>query len=197
MEDIKNLTKEQLITLQVSVENRLRKLEEERVDEVIRKNSVKNKTKLSQLTHHDRVLGIRFAWDKKYGKHLKTVDTKWSVDVVGYCDVTGFENKTRRGTNLHRLSISHKTEPFGISTSLEDEEVNKRYLLFIDTSSTGYGGFFTLSPETWKEDIMEAIKDNLKRRNKYHDIDCKKLKEKVKLVLDNAEKINDYITKIS
>jgi hypothetical protein len=197
MENIEHLTEQDLVDLQAKINHRLERIKAEKLDELNRKNSVKDKIKLSQLTSQDRILGIRLAWDNtKDGKYLKALNAKWSVDLVDYCNVKGFESKSSRKSEWNRISISHKGEPFGISTSIDDEEADKPYLLFLDTSPTGYDGFFTLSPATWKEDIQTAFKFLLKQRKYYQDLDTKKLKDKIKLVIGSEEKINNFINKL-
>jgi 3-dehydroquinate dehydratase len=192
MENIDNLTKEELVSLQTTINNRLKQIEKDRAD---RANS-SNKIKLSQLTNKDRILGIRFAWDgdknkgKEY-KYLKVLNAKWAVDFIDYCDVE-YTPKGKDG-KFNRIGFHHKTVPFGISASISDEAADKSYYLNLDTSSTGYDGFYTLSPKTWQVDIQTALKDLLKQRKYYQDIETKKLKEKVKLVLRSEEKINDFI----
>lgn len=204
MENIDNLDERELLILQDEVNNRIEKIQkekqkirEEEQDNINRKNNVKNKTKLSQLTDRDRIFGIRFSCAKREGTtYLKQLGANWSVDFIDYCDVKGYtDKKYRKDSDYNNISISHKKEPWGISTSISDEEAEKPYLLSIDTSPTGYDSFYTLSPETWKVDIQKAFDDLSKKIKQYQKIEHKKMAEKIQLVLNSETKINDFIEK--
>jgi hypothetical protein len=203
MENIDNLDERELLILQDEVNNRIEKIQkekqkirEEEQDSFNRQNNVKNKTKLSQLTNRDRIFGIRFAWDEKKGEYLKNLGAKWSVDFIDYCDVEGYTDKKYRKDSIYNnISISHKKEPWGISTPISDEEAEKPYFLSINTFDTGYNSFYTLSPETWKVDIQKAFDDLSKRIRKYQKIEHKKMAEKVQLVLNSETKINEFLEK--
>ncbi len=196
MEIINNFTEAELLNLKNEIDNRLRQIQEDSLDEVKRKDSVKNKTKLSQLTSKDRIFGIGFGLDRENGKFLKELDAKWSVHIVDFCDVK-YTDKKNRDTEWNRIGISHKTKPFGISISIDDQEADKSYLLYLDTDSGGYDGFFTLSPQTWEKDLQEALEYKISQRKKHFKQDIKKLKSKVKLVIENKEKINLMVNSTS
>lgn len=192
MENVDHLNKYELLELKRDINNRLKEIKDDEIDVTNRKNNVKNKTKISQLTQKDRMFGIGFGLDNG-GEYLKVLDTKWSVHLIDYCDVTEFTEKSKRDSEYHRFGVSHKTKPFGISTSLTDEEVDKHYMLSINSSSSGYGGFYTLFPETWEKDIVEALEERISWRNENFEKDINKLKRKIKLVIDNKETINKNI----
>ena len=169
-------------------------IRQEEEEEIKRKNSVKNKTKLSQLTSDDRILGIRISWnDDSKGVTIDELGNSWSVDIIGYCDVRGYEDKKKRKSDYHRISIDHKEKPFGISTSLSDEESEKPYLLSIDTMGSGYDSFFTISPETWESDLIEALNTQKRWRNVRHDEEISILEKKVEAFLKSGNKINKFI----
>lgn len=193
MKNIDNLTESELLELDAEIKDRLKKIEKDKLDDFNRKNNVKTKTKLSQLTNRDRILGIRFTWDKDNGTYLKEFDQRWIVDIVDYCDVSEYTDKRDRNSELNRIGFSHKTKTFGISTSITDEEAEKPYYLHIDADSSGYDGFFTIFPESWQSDIQEAFKDTLKKQKKWADIRNKKMKAKINLVLNSADEINELI----
>lgn len=188
------VTEEKLLEIKEYSEKQIEKIRQEEEDEIKRKNSVKNKTKLSQLTSDDEILGIRISWNNNSkGVTIDELGNSWSVDIIGYCDVTGYEDKKKRESDYHRISIGHKKEAFGISTSLTDEDSEKPYLLFINTMGTGYSGFFTLSPETWEEDLMEALNGQKDWRIKQHHKEISILEKKVGAFLKSKNKINKFI----
>ena len=188
------VTEEKLLDIKIYTEKRIQMIKQEEEDEIKRKNSVKNKTKLSQLTSDDRILGIRISWnDDSKGVTIDELENSWSVDLIGYCEVRGYEDKKKRKSDSHRISISHKTEAFGVSTALNDEEVEKSYLLHIDTMGPGYDSFFTLSPETWKEDLLESLNGQKEWRIRQHHKEISILKKKVDAFLKSKNKINKFI----
>lgn len=187
-------TEEKLLMVKEYSEKQIEKIRQEEEDEIKRKNSVKNKTKLSQLTPGDSILGIRISWnDDSKGVTIDELGNSWSVDIIEYCDVRGYETKKRRESDFHRISIFHKREAFGVSISLSDEESEKPYLLSIDTMGSGYDSFFTISPETWEEDLMEALNSQKKWRIRQHHKEISILEKKCNAFLKSKNKINKFI----
>lgn len=196
LQDVLNngVTEEKLLEIKEYSEKQIEKIRQEEENEIRRKNSVKNKTKLSQLTSDDRILGIRISWnDDSKGVKIDELGNSWSVDIIGYCDVRGYEDKKKRKSDYHRISISHKKEAFGHAVSLTDEESEKPYLLVIDTMGNGYDSFFTLSPETWEEDLMKALIDQKGWRIRQHHREISILGKKVGAFLKSKNKINKFI----
>lgn len=189
------ITEEKLLIVKEYSEKLIEKIRRDDEDEINRKNSVKHKTKLSQLTSDDRILGIRISWnDKGKGVMIDELENSWSVDIIGYCDVTGYEDKKTRNSDYHRISISHKTEPFGISTLIDDEESEKPYLLSIDTMESGYDSFFTLSHETWESDLIEAFRVQKQEWVKQHSEKLSILEKKINVFFNDKNKINKFIS---
>ncbi len=201
MENIENLSERELLDLKERIEKRINKIKEDDLEEINRKNSVKNKTKLSELTSKDRMLGIRFSWDhtnnNPNSRYIHSLKSKWVVDIVDYVDVEFYQNKKSRNSEWDYFSMSYKKGGFGFGTPLNDEESEKHYLINLDTSNTGYDGFFTLFPKTWESDIKEVLEYEIKQRKKYYNRDIKILKDKVKLVLNSRDMINKEIEKLT
>jgi len=195
--NIDNLTKEELLKLKSQIDYNLKNIEQDEIDVINRKNSVKNKTKLSQLTTNDRIFGIRISGNKGHSLVESTdeISSTWKVDIIDYCDITEYTDKSRRGGEWHRINISHLTKPFGLGTSLSDEEVDKHYILSLCTSKNGYDQFYTLKPETWETDIVEAYNKILEWRRKQYESDNSILSEKLHIYLKEKEKINNQIGK--
>ena len=194
--NIDNLTKEELLKLKSQIDYNLKNIEQDEIDVINRKNSVKNKTKLSQLTTNDRIFGIRISGNKGHSLVESTdeISSTWKVDIIDYCNITEYTDKSRRG-EWHRINISHPTKPFGLGTSLSDEQVDKHYILSLCTSKNGYDQFYTLKPETWETDIVEAYNEILECRRKQYESDNSILSEKLHIYLKEKEKINNQIGK--
>jgi hypothetical protein len=196
--NIEKLTEQELLDLKSSIDKKLNKI---RQDEINSTNdyiqSMLRKTKLSQLTTNDRIFGIRISGNKGHSLVESTdeISSTWKVDIIDYCKVTEYTDKSRRGGEWHRINISHPTKPFGLGTSLSDEQADKPYILSIDTSKNGYDQFYTLIPETWETDIVEAYNEILEWRKKEYDSDISILYDKLQIYLKEKEKINNQIGK--
>src|SRR5574343_162420 len=104
--EIKNLTKEELVNLKQEVEDRLKTIEIKEVE--IKKGSILS------LKNGDTIFGIRLSFG---GHRLKEPDElNGAVDIIDYCIVTDIN--LRGESDDFRISISHPTERFGISTTL-------------------------------------------------------------------------------
>jgi hypothetical protein len=188
------VTEEKLLALKKYSETQIEKIRKEEEEEINRKNSIKNKTKLSQLTSDDRILGIRISWnDDSNGVMIEELGNSWSVDIIGYCEVRGYDDKKKRDSDYHRISVSHKDKPFGVSVSLSDEEVEKPYLLSIDTMGSGYDAFFTLSTSTWEKDLIDALNYTKNQSIIQHNKELSILEKKAEAFLKSKNKINKFI----
>jgi hypothetical protein len=195
--NIEKLTEQGLLDLKSSIDKKLNKIRQDEIDTLNRKNSVKNKTKLSQLTSQDRILGILISGNKGHSLVESTdeISSTWKVDIIDYCDITEYTDKSRRGGEWHRINISHPTKPFGLGTSLSDEQSDKHYILSLCTSKNGYDQFYTLKPESWETDIVEAYNKILEWRRKQYESDNSILSEKLHIFIKEKEKINNQIGK--
>ena len=195
--NIEKLTEQGLLDLKSSIDKKLNKIRQDEIDTLNRKNSVKNKTKLSQLTSQDRILGILISGNKGHSLVESTdeISSTWKVDIIDYCDITEYTDKSRRGGEWHRINISHPTKPFGLGTSLSDEQSDKHYILSLCTSKNGYDQFYTLKPESWETDIVEAYNEILEWRRKQYESDNSILSEKLHIFIKEKEKINNQIGK--
>ena len=180
IENIDNLNESELLTLKSEIDEQLKVKEQNRLDLIKRKDSVKNKTKICELTQNDRMFGIG----------LSSNDLE--VYFMDYCDVNDYNDKEI--SNYHNISVGHKTKPFGISTSIHKKRINKHYFLSLSKMKSGYDLFFTLKPETWEEDLQEALEYKLRKEKKHFNKEIKFLKKKVKYIIKDKDKINNYIT---
>ncbi len=185
--ELKELNKEELLDLKKKINNRLKSI----------KTKEQKKDTLMDLKTNDKIFGIRLSM----GGH-RMVDPEvphGEVDIIDYCVIEG--NNLKWGKNggsgdddAFRLIISHKKEPFGVSTTLSKEEHgDKHYLLCIDTMFSGYDSFYTLKPERWKEDLKKAYKERMERVNRYHQSNLDKYKQKLDWFLEGEEMVNEHI----
>lgn len=117
---------------------------------------------------------------------------------VGYCEVREYIKLTN--ADYDRISVSHKTKPFGIyNSSLDKNEANKHYFLSLDNMCSGYDCFFTLKPETWEKDLKEALECQIKVMKEYYNNEIKILKNKGNSFIKdkNKIKINNYIKQLN
>jgi hypothetical protein len=180
--EIKNLNKEELVNLKQEIEDRLKTIEIKEVK--IKKGSILS------LKNGDKIFGIRLSFG---GHRLKEPDElNGAVDIIDYCVVTDIN--LRGKSDDFRISISHPTEPFGISTTLLKKDYESEYCyLNLDTMKTGYDGFYTLKPKTWKEDLIRQVNIDIENRKKYLQEDLNLLNSKLELFINSEEKINEYI----
>jgi len=177
MYKIENLKESELLELKSEIDNQLKIIEQDKFDIIKQKNDVKNKTQLSQLVQNDSIFGIGFS------------SNGLGVYFMGYCDVRNYT--VVKGSNYDDISVGHKTEPFGISTSIRKERTDKSYCLFFCISSVY---FFTLKPETWQGDMQEALSYQIKQKRKQTQRDIKNLKKEVGFAIKDCDKINNYIS---
>jgi hypothetical protein len=180
--EIKNLSKVELVNLKQEIEDRIKTIEIKEVE--VKKDS------LLSLKNGDKIFGIRLSFG---GHRLKEPDElNGLVDVIDYCNIEGVNLKDK--TDTFSISISHPTKPFGISTTLLKKDYeNEHCYLSIDLMKTGYDGFYTLKPKTWKEDLIRMLNRNIENRKKYFQEDLDLLNSKLELFINSEEKINEYI----
>jgi hypothetical protein len=180
--DIKNLSKEELVNLKQEIEDRIKTIE-------IKEVKVKKGSILS-LKNGDKIFGISLS----FGGHRleEPKELNGVVDIIDYCVVT--DMNLRGGSDNFRISISHPTKPFGISVTLDKKDYEYEHCyLDIDTMKTGYNGFYTLKPKTWKEDLIRMLNRNIENRKKYFQEDLELLNSKLELFINSEEKINEHI----
>jgi hypothetical protein len=180
--EINNLSKEELVKLKSEIDSKLNKIEVKTTKPV--------KGTILSLKKDDKIFGIRLS----FGPHRLEEPNELNglVDIIDYCEVT--DNDLRGKSYDFRINISHPNKPFGIGITLtKDDYKNEHCLLGIDTNKTGYDSFFTLKPETWKEDLIRLLNENIENRKKYFQKDLDLLESKLDLFIQSQDKINEYI----
>jgi hypothetical protein len=180
--EINNLSKEDLVKLRKDIDDRLTSMDV--------KNIKPKKNTLLSLNSGDKIFGVRLS----FGPHqLAEPDVLYGeVDIIEYCDISGagFNHSRDKFT----FSISHPTKPFGTSTSLHVENyIDEHCYLSIDTFKTGYDGFYTLRPKTWKYDLRRLLNKDIEQRKKYLQQELEILERKFSLFIESEDKINERI----
>jgi len=182
--EIKKLSKKELISLKEEIDNELMGLATKEKAKKIKSS----KNTLLGLKSGDKIFGIRLSSGPHRLKEPKELNCE--VDIVDYCRVEG--NDIRKDD--FRINISLEGKSFGIGTTLSKERHgNKHYLLSLGTFNSGYDAFYTLKPKTWKKDLVKAYEEKLVYQREYYEKELGKYTAKMKVILDNEDKINGYI----
>ena len=151
------------------------------------KNTNNLKSNILSLKQNDKIFGLRLS----FGGHRleEPKELNGEVDIVDYCEITSMD--LRGNSDDFRVGISHDEVPFGLTTTLNKKEyMCEHCLLSINTMKTGYDSFYTLKPESWKEDLIRMFNKNTENRKKHFEIETDILKSKVDLFIESGKKIN-------
>ena len=140
--DINHLKVEELKVLIDAANQRIKVINKEEEDEKKRKDSVKNKTKLSQLTSSDKIFKIEIY------RHVGTYEMVVKTDFVNVKGVRKSDDEY--GGFYYNFG--------GSSTWFSDKESENHYLLEKVFGNINFQ-FYTLKPETWWEDYKLAKRD--------------------------------------
>lgn len=177
--NVEELNEHQLKDLQNKITHCLKDIEKNKKDQNEKKNFVQNKTKMCQLTKHDRMFCISISQGVLYA--------------YDYCNV---ENYTidNEYSKQHTFSIAHPKKPMGIygASILKERAEEKGYYL---TENCGNASFYTLYPQTWEVDLAESIKYAIKIKNENLKRDVVKFKKNVESILkkEESKKIYDFL----
>lgn len=171
--DINHLSIKELEILGDAIKDRIKTIKNQQEDEIKRKNSVKNKTKLSQLTSSDRIFKINI---------YKNANNGETVIETNYVNVYGVgKDKEERGYNYN----------FGGSSSWFDNETGEKHFHLDDFMSIS---FFTLKPKSWYKDFLEAKEYRLKIKKESLDRELLNLENKL-YIFDELKDDIDYKVK--
>lgn len=151
--DINHLKVEELKILIDAANQRIETINKEKEDEKKRKDSVKNKTKLSQLTSSDKIFKIEIY------KHVHTHEMVVTTEFVNVGGVTKIDDEYG-GFNYN----------FGGSSSWFSDEDSENHYLLVNGFGNDSFNFYTLKPNTWWEDYELArdikIQNKIEKFNK-------------------------------
>lgn len=134
--DIKNLKKEELLIMREEIDSQLKYIDEIKIE--IKKS--KEKKSLSDLKKNDKIFCIKF-----YGSKIYHMD---------YVEINFYKQNKEDYVGWTNFSTKHNTKPMGCSSCLEDECMYNHFFLS-EFSSSNY--FFTLKPQSWKEDLKSEL----------------------------------------
>jgi hypothetical protein len=181
--EINKMSKEDLIKLKTKVNDQLKR---------IKANSnakIESNTILS-LKKGDNIFGIRLSFGGHTLEEPKELIGK--VDIADYCIVNNMNAVNDGEGERYRLGISHPTACFGtVCTVYKEDYKNGEYcMLHVDTMKRGYDSFYTLKPESWKEDLKRKFEWRMKLEKENHLRNLEIYQTKLNMFLKGEEKIN-------
>jgi len=158
--NLKKLNKQELINLKSEIDKEIKEINEfEKNKKLLKSQEFKKKTKLSHLNHKDKIF---------------CVDFKKKIHNYDYVDISIYDEKD----GYVKYSTSHKTKPFGVSSSFETKYLDKHYFLDIFCCDSMY--FFTLKPKDFKKDLKLAFAEYEKTVKENHLNELKKSRQYIK-----------------
>jgi len=162
--NIDKLTQGDLLKIRDNINSRLEYISE--LKEL--KKSSKDKNALSDLDKTDKIFSINF-----YGSKLYQMD---------YVKISF--NEREIDTDWVGFSTSHDTKPMGCCSAVRKECMGNHFFLS-EFCSSMY--FFTLKPESWKEDLKsELIRLTRFKENNFNN-EIKQFEDKVNTIIENNE----------
>jgi hypothetical protein len=177
--DINHLKVEELKVLIDAANQRIEAINKEKEDEKKRKDSVKNKTKLSQLTYSDRIFKIEI---------YRHVDTHEMVVKTGFVNIGGV-----RKENSEYGGFSYS---FGGSSSWFSDEDSENHYLLVNGFGNDSFEFYTLKPNTWWEDYELARDIKIQNKIERFHKELNAYKNSLSKFGELKERINEEISKI-
>jgi hypothetical protein len=163
--NIYDLGKEDLIKLKVDIDIHIAELSRREQEESL--NSIKSFSKLSEMKRGGKILCVQFYNHKVYQHDFVDISfSKWEDEWVSY-------------------SSSHKTLPMGCSSSVRREDMEGHCFLVSFYGTNWY--FFTLKPESIKEDLKKECDKFFKRKLKQQEKEWRE----TQLELDRLYSLSD------
>lgn len=178
--NLEKYSKEELIKLREDIDKRLKFVE-------IKSTIIKENTLLS-LKKGDKIFGIRLS----FGGHtlVEPNELNGKVDIIDYCII---KDNDKRDDSF-RICISHPEQPFGITTTLENDEYGDDWcLLVMNENKSGYDGFYTLKPNIWEDDLKRLFNKKLEYKKFSYEKSLKLYQDKLNLFFEAKEYINKLI----
>jgi len=173
--DINQLTIKELEVLGNAVHDRITQIRRQQEDELKRKDSVKNKTRLCELTSSDRIFKIAI---------FQSTTTNEMAIKTDYVDVGVM------GNDLEGYSYN-----FGGSYCWFNVVTGEKHYHLDTVCFENNFIFYTLKPETWIEDLNEARKYIVEIRKESLENEISSLKEKLSKFDELKEDIISEVNK--
>ena len=167
--DLKKMNKDEHLKLKSEVSEQLKFIDNFKTEI----KSSKQKNCLSDLKKNDKIFCVIFSKSKI-----------WNID---YVKIEFYERKN--DTYWMNYSTSHDTKPMGSSSCVAVECMNRHYFL---SDSYSCMHFYTLKPESWKEDLKSEIDRLSKRKKKNFNEELKAFKTNVSSFIQNND-VDDLI----
>ena len=167
--NLKKMNREELLKMKFDIEEQLNFVDSIKTE--IKVSSEKNC--LSDLKKNDKIFVINFRDGKIY--HMDYVKINFS--------------KSERDEYFN-FSTEHDTKPMGCSSVVSGECMSNHYFLSEFCSNIFY--FFTLKPESWKDDLKSEIARLSKRKKEIFNKELKSFKTNVSALIQNNE-VDDLI----
>lgn len=188
-------TMDELIELREKLEKDIKVVNKMILEYEGKKKELNLKDDILSLQKRDKIFGIGFSFNEIVNA-FNSNEIVCNIDNVGYCDVIEIYNKDN-SNKYFNINISHPNLPIDFNDELlKSDYNNKHYILYLNPNfDEWYRGdvFFTLKPETWKEDLINAHSELVCDKILEHNKALKTYEYKVKLILTNDEKINKFI----
>lgn len=190
--DINNLNEQELYQLKNQIDERIlvvKKEEEEKNNELKSRINTITKNKLSELKNGDRIYAIKIKPSDYDDPNFEWVTSFVGYGIINSCTPPGKDSK------YYRLTIDGINKDSGIflGISLDEQEINKHYLLYANEEKKYPPVFYTLKPDNWEEDLKDAFGDKIRIRTEFFNIQNDILKNKLESFSELKEVINSKI----
>lgn len=170
--NLNKLNEKELLNLKNKIDVKLTDIETTK--KMAKEFKSKNTECLGHLKKDDLVFCIIFNGEKI-----------WDID---YVSIRFGKNKDN--SSYTNFTTTHDTKPMGCSSSLRDEDLHEKYFL---SNFTNSWRFFTLSPNTWKDDLVSAMKKYENRQKEIYTNEVNKNVNNIKKFIDSSFDISPYI----
>lgn len=173
--DIKKLKKEELLKMRDEINSQLEYIN--KLKKEVKKS--KEKASLLDLGKDDKIFCIIFN-----GSNIHNMD---------YVKINFYKQDKKDYVGWTNFSTKHSTKPMGCSSALKDKCMNNHFFLSEFTSSMR---FFTLNPQSWKDDLSLELNRLIKSKEDNFNKDIVKFKDSINDLI-NCNDVDKFIKEIN
>ncbi len=166
MKEIKELKRNELLKLKVDIESRIQEIDT--LKEQIKVSQGKNC--LSDLVKDEKIFCINFK-----GSIIYNMD---------YVKINFNRTNIEENKEWIHVHASHETKSLGCSISIHEDLMSNHCFLY-EFASSMY--FFTMKPETWKEDLLKELDRGLKNKEDAFNKEVIGFKHNIMNILNNND----------
>ncbi len=170
--DLNKLKKDELLKLKDDIDSQLKYIDSLKKD--IKLSNEKNR--LLDLKHDDKIFCIDFRGSE-----------------IFHMDYVKINFRKQDDKDYINFSTKHDTKNIGCSSILLEESMDKHYFLS-EFYSSMY--FFTLKPESWREDLKNELERTIKNKRVYFNEEISKLKNTINSLIKSNE-VDNFISNLS